>query len=93
MEVIASSDLTPKLHHCILFPLLVVGTLCMEEEQRAVIRRSIEQTSVYLSFESLRTFRLFLESRWEKLDSKSEEYMRSNWWWYFEEIAPSTCLF
>jgi hypothetical protein len=93
MEVIASSDLTPKLHHCILFPLLVVGTLCMEEEQRAVIRRSIEQTSVYLSFESLRTFRLFLESRWEKLDSRSEEYMRSNWWWYFEEIAPSTCLF
>jgi hypothetical protein len=93
MEVIASSDLTPKLHHCILFPLLVVGTLCMEEEQRAIIRRSIEQTSVYLSFESLRTFRLFMESRWEKLDSKSEEYMRSNWWWYFEEIAPSTCLF
>lgn len=93
MDVIAGADLTSKLHHCILFPLLVVGTLCMEEEQRVVIRRSIEQTSVYLSFESLRSFKVFLETRWGKLDAKSEDYMRSNWWWYFEEIAPSTCLF
>lgn len=93
MAVIAGTDLTSKLHHCILFPLLVIGTLCMEEEQRAVIRRSIEQTSTYLSFESLRSFKVFLENRWEKLDEKSEKHIRSNWWSYFDEIAASTCLF
>ena len=93
VAVVAGTDLTSKLHHCILFPLLVVGTLCMEEEQRVAIRRSIEQTSIYLSFESLRSFQVFLERRWERLDGKSEEYIRSNWWWYFEEIAAATCLF
>lgn len=93
IEVITGADLTSKLHHCILFPILVVGSLCMKEEQRVVIRRSIQQTSSYLSFESLRSFLVFLESRWQKLDAKSEEYIQTNWWLYFEEIAPSTCLF
>ena len=93
MEVIAGTHLTSKLHHCILFPLLVVGTLCFKEEQRVVIRQSIQQTSTYLSFESLRAFNVFLETRWAKLDERSTEYMRLNWWEFFEEIAAATCLF
>jgi hypothetical protein len=93
MEVISSPALPSQLQHCILFPLLVVGTLCIEEDQRVTIRRSIERTSAYLSFESLRSLTLFLEGRWKMLDQENEAYRKSDWWSYFEDIALATCLF
>jgi hypothetical protein len=92
MDVVGGTDLTHKLHHCILFPLLVVGTHCMHNEQRDLVRRSIVQTATYLSFESLRSLESFLERRWEKLDGRSE-CIQSSWWEYFDEIAAATCLF
>ena len=92
MEVVGGSALTHKLHHCILFPLLVIGTHCMLNEQRDLIRRSIVQTSTYLSFESLRSLESFLERRWAKLDERSD-CIQATWWKYFDEIAATTCLF
>lgn len=92
IEVVAGSDLTDKLHHCILFPLLIVGTHCLVEEQRVHIRKSIARTSSYLSFEALRSLEAFLEKRWSQLD-KSSDLLQSNWWTYYEEIANVTCLF
>ncbi|KAH8591504.1 fungal-specific transcription factor domain-containing protein [Bisporella sp. PMI_857] len=98
MEIIGGSDLTLKLHHCILFPVLVVGAHCLLKEQRNHIRKSIAQTATYLSFESLRSLESFLERQWVALDMKSESGERSvsvqsTWWTFFEEIAPSSCLF
>jgi len=92
IEVVGGTDLTHKLHHCILFPILCVGTHCMVPEQRNVIRQSIAQTGSYLSFESLRSLESFLEGRWAKLDAKSD-CIKSSWWEYFDEIAAATCLF
>lgn len=92
MEVIAGSDLTHKLHHCILFPVLVVGTHCMLPEQREQIRKSVVQTASYLSFESLHSLQSFLERRWANLDEHSD-CIQSSWWEYFDEIAAATCLF
>lgn len=92
MEVVGGADLTHKLHHCILFPLLVVGAHCMLNEHRALVRRSIVQTATYLSFESLRSLEGFLERRWAKLDERSD-CIQSSWWKYFDEIAAATCLF
>ena len=93
MEVVAGTQLTLKLHHCILFPLLVVGTHCLDEEQRAVIRRSIVHTSSYLSFESLRSLTSYLERRWAKLDDENSGCLQMAWWEYFDEIAAASCLF
>lgn len=92
IEVVGGTALTSKLHHCILFPLLVVGTHCLQNEQRDLIRNSIVHTATYLSFESLRSFKSFLEQRWKELDEKSS-VIQSTWWEYFDEIAASTCLF
>jgi hypothetical protein len=92
MEVIGGKDLTHKLHHCILFPVLIVGTHCLDERQRVDIRKSIARTSSYLSFEALRSLESFLEKRWSELD-RSTDLLQSNWWTYYEEIANVTCLF
>ena len=98
MDVIGGEKLTHKLHHCILFPVLVVGTHCMLEAQRATIRKSIIQTATYLSFESLHSLQSFLERRWIAMDIKTESGVRSSclnstWWEYFDEIAAASCLF
>lgn len=92
MDVVGGTVLTHKLHHCILFPLLVVGTHCTSNEQRNLVRRSLVQTSTYLSFESLHSLESFLERRWVRLDEKSDA-IQSSWWEYFDEIAAATCLF
>jgi hypothetical protein len=92
VDVIASKELPDTLQHCILFPLLVVASHCIVPEQRKTIRKSLETTSVYLSFESLRSLEGFLERRWSKLDSLPET-MELTWWQYFDEIANVSCLF
>lgn len=92
MEVIAGTNLTANLHHCILFPLLIVGSHCMLDEQRQLIRRSISHSATYLSFGSLRSLVIFLEGQWGKVD-KDPKYLESSWWTYYDEIANVTCLF
>lgn len=92
MEVIRSPDLDEKLQHCVLFPVLIVGSHCLSEDHRNLIRGSIHSTSKFLNFESLRAMEGFLEKRWAKLDSYPQ-LMRASWWEYFEDIASVTCLF
>lgn len=91
-EVIDGNDLTEKLHHCILFPLLIVASHSLLPGQRNSVRKSLKTTSAYLSFESLRSLEEFLERRWFRLDN-IESTKQSNWWEYFEEIANVSCLF
>jgi hypothetical protein len=92
IEIIGSTTLTAQLHHCILFPLLIVGSHCMLQEQRLEVRRSLYRTASYLSFGSLHSLDCFLGELWVKMDQTSE-YWESSWWEYFDEIAKATCLF
>jgi len=92
MEIVAGHDLTDKLHHCILFPVLICGSHCIEREQRVAIKQSIARSASYLSFEALRSLESFLEKRWNELDN-SVACREANWWMFFDEIANVTCLF
>ncbi|CZT50781.1 uncharacterized protein RSE6_11831 [Rhynchosporium secalis] len=92
MEIISGDSLTDKLHHCILFPILIIGSHCLKKEQRVVIKKSIARTGLYLSFESLRSLEAFLEKRWAQLDTR-HDCMTASWWAYFDGIANFTCLF
>lgn len=92
MDLLAGPELTESLHHCILFPLLIVASHCLLPEQRATTLRSLYTTSKYLSFESLRGLQEFLEKRWAKLDSDPQT-LQWSWWEYFDEIANVSCLF
>jgi hypothetical protein len=93
MTVVSEGHLTLKLHHCILFPLLVVGTHSLDPCQRAAIRESIKHSSAYLSFEGLRSLTSYLEKRWEQLDDPTSGCQQMNWWAFFEEIALESCMF
>lgn len=92
IEVVSGPNLTNNLHHCILFPLLIVGSHCLISKQRQEIRKSVDRSARYLSFESLRSLSDFLERRWEKLDTKPES-IDETWFEHFDEIANVTCLF
>lgn len=92
MDLLAGDQLTESLHHCILFPLLIVASHCLDTDQRATTLKSLYTTSKYLSFESLRSLQDFLENRWKILDNKSPT-LQWTWWEYFDEIANVSCLF
>ena len=92
MDLLAGTDLTESLHHCILFPLLIVSANCLLPAQRATTLKSLFTTSRYLSFESLRSLQEFLEKRWAKLDSDPKT-LEWSWWESFDEIANVSCLF
>ncbi|TVY22885.1 hypothetical protein LHYA1_G007918 [Lachnellula hyalina] len=92
IEVLSGTDLTEKLHHCILFPLLCVGSHCFLPEQRTLIRKSLGTTSRYLSFEGLRSLEAFLDKQWSRLDENSGSW-QVTWWDYFGDIAHASCLF
>jgi hypothetical protein len=92
MDVIAGHDLTDNLHHCVLFPVLIIGSHSLDAKQRMEIKKSVARSARYLSFEALRSLDSFLEKRWKALDSSSE-LKESSWWVYFDEIANVTCLF
>ncbi|KAG9233923.1 fungal-specific transcription factor domain-containing protein [Amylocarpus encephaloides] len=92
IDILERSELPERLQHCILFPLLVISSHCVVAGQRKAILKSLETTSVYLSFESMRSLQRFLEKRWLKLD-KIPESRDMTWWEYFDEIASVSCLF
>lgn len=92
MEIIGGDALTDKLHHCVLFPVLIIGSHCLKSEHRLSIKKSLARTAVYLSFESLRSLENFLEKRWAELD-RGSDCRQASWWVYFGEIANVTCLF
>lgn len=92
IEVVGGTDLTKALHHCILFPLLCIGSHCLVPEQRALVRKSIETSSSYLSFEGLRYLQSFLEQRWLLLDQKAGT-VHMTWFEYFDGIAQASCIF
>ncbi|RFU31508.1 hypothetical protein B7463_g4828, partial [Scytalidium lignicola] len=92
VDVIASPTLSLKHHHCILFPLLIVAAHCLLDSQRVVVQKSLAQTASFLSFESLRSLKAFLEQLWTKLD-RDPATLELSWWDLFNDIASVTCLF
>ncbi|KAI6717269.1 hypothetical protein JHW43_000172 [Diplocarpon mali] len=79
MAVIGGEALTEKLHHCILFPVLVIGSHCLVSEQRLSIKKSLVRTATFLSFESIRSLDSFLEKRWAELD---RGFKQASWFQY-----------
>lgn len=92
MEIVAGDALSAGLYHCILFPLLIVGSHCLQDEQKVEVRNSLSRTAIYLSFGSLRGQDEFLEKLWAKVE-KTPSVLELNWWDYFDEIASITVLF
>jgi len=45
MEILAGNDLTPNLYHCILFPLLIVGSHCLRGDQRVEVKKGFNHTA------------------------------------------------
>lgn len=92
MELVAGTLLADNLHHCLLFPLLTIGSHCMAEGQRQEVRRRLATSAHYLSFGSLRNLDDFLLKTWAKLD-RDPKHVTVSWWSLFDEIASATCLF
>lgn len=76
-----------KLIHCLLFPLLVVGSHSIEQSQQLATRQALLFSADYLSFGSVKVMLDFLERKW------SDDGDADDWWTFFEPLAKKTFLF
>ncbi|KAL1986633.1 hypothetical protein VTN96DRAFT_6011 [Rasamsonia emersonii] len=61
VQAICGVRLTGKLSHCLLFPMVVIGSHCRTAEQQMAIRATLGSTASFLHFGSLRIMQNFLQ--------------------------------
>lgn len=76
-----------NLQHCLLFPLLVIGTHCIHPEQQEVIRKSVIASLEHLWFGSVKFLWNFLEEKW----STAQESV--SWCDDFKDVSNTVFLF
>lgn len=86
-EATCDTEYPGKLAHCLLFPLLIVGTHCIHADQRKKVRETVCSTGAYLSFGCVRVMDAFLAEVW------SGQGERVDWWTRFDGISRSAFIF
>ena len=81
-------DILPgMLSHCLIFPILVIGSQCIHSQDRKAVLEALSPSSTYLSFGSLQLMVNFLQELWKN----GRQDM--NWWQCFEPISKIAFLF
>ncbi|KAL1620242.1 hypothetical protein SLS56_009734 [Neofusicoccum ribis] len=87
VRAICKENLAGNLAHCMLFPILVIGSHCMHEQDRKSLLRTLDNTASYLSFGSIQLIDGFLKERWYG------QCLDSDWWDFYGGIAHRTAVF
>jgi len=87
IDAICGKPLTGNLAHCLLFPSLIVGAHCIDQNQQDALRKSLLSTATYLSFGSIQIMDAFLQELWK---SNVDDFV---WWDAFRNLAMKTSLF
>lgn len=77
-----------ELQHCLLFPLLIIGSHCIVPEHQELIRQSVIKSYSHLNFGSVRVLWKFLEEVWFGSTIPSR-----TWCEEFTEISKTVFLF
>lgn len=86
VRAICKDDLTGNLAHCMLFPMLVVGSHCMNPHDRIDLLKTMNSTASYLSFRSIHLTEQFLKDKWSRPSVE-------NWWDLYRDIASRAAAF
>ncbi|KAF2165908.1 hypothetical protein M409DRAFT_66864 [Zasmidium cellare ATCC 36951] len=80
-------QLPGMLAHCVVFPLLVIGSHCIHTQDRKAASEFLSPSTSYLSFGSLVLMTDLLQEIW------SQSNVDSTWWEMFEPVSSKTFLF
>ena len=86
VETLATKGLTIMMQHCIIFPLLVIGSHCTEASDRQEIRQVLSSSTCYLSFGNMQLMNDFLTTTWNNPRHR-------NWWETFSAISEQAFIF
>ncbi|EKG19702.1 hypothetical protein MPH_03013 [Macrophomina phaseolina MS6] len=87
VKAVCKDHLAGNIAHCMLFPMLIIGSHCVDQHQRQSILRALATNASYLAFGSIQLMESFLKERW------SHGVSDSNWWDYYGDIASRTAVF
>lgn len=85
--LLVDSGLPGMLAHCVIFPLLVIGSHCIDAKDRKTALESLSQSTSYLSFGNLLVMRNFIKQVW------TQSKLDCTWWEMFEPVSSKTFLF
>lgn len=80
-------QLPGMLAHCVVFPLLIIGSHCIRTQDRKAASEFLSPSTSYLSFGSLVLMTDLLQQIW------SQSNVESTWWEMFEPVSNKTFLF
>lgn len=87
VEMLVDNVLPGMMSHCLVFPVLVIGSHCIHSQDRRAVLEALSSTSSYLSFGSIHMMTDFLRKLWNNLE------MHTVWWDCFEPISGTAFLF
>lgn len=81
VELLVQEVLPGMMSHCVVLPMLVIGSHCINEHDRQVIREALSPSLSYLSFGNMPVMADFLRALWRKND------MQASWWEMFHDVC------
>jgi hypothetical protein len=87
VEMLIDDRLPNMMQHCVIFPLLVIGSHCTLTQDRKAILEVLSSSSSYLSFGNMTLMATFLKSNWSSSDPPL------NWWECFASVSQKAFLF
>lgn len=87
VEKVIDPNLPGIMRHCVIFPMLVIGSHCTLAQDRQAILQALSPSSSYLSFGNMQLMADFLRETWAR------EATNKNWWDFFSSLSEKAFLF
>ncbi|KHN98440.1 Zn(2)-C6 fungal-type DNA-binding domain protein [Metarhizium album ARSEF 1941] len=84
---VIDQNLPAVMRHCIVFPVLIIGSHCTLAQDREAILQVLSPTSSYLSFGNMQLMADFLRETWAR------EQTNQTWWELFAPLSEKAFLF
>lgn len=82
-KLLEEEVLPGMMSHCVVFPMLIIGSHSISNQDQQVVRASLTPSLSYLSFGNMPLMLDFLQARWRKHD------MQATWWEMFHNVSAT----
>ena len=87
VELLIDYRLPKMMRHCVIFPMLVIGSHCKLAQDRKAVLDSLSNSNSYLSFGNMTLMDTFLKTTW------APDNEPLNWWETFASVSQKAFLF
>lgn len=87
VEKLMDDKLPTMMRHCVVFPMLVIGSHCTLAQDRKAILDVLSPSTSYLSFGNMQLMADFLRAVWSRGD------IQETWWQCFAPVSQKAFLF